>query len=851
MLSTPSLPCQADQDQAPNENLYVSKSHGFRIERPDETWIFQEDVDSSARSLALIIKPKTSDSRVQVSVRVKPLDSFLDAVTIRDRILKWIEDKSEYTKSKAAIFETGGWISGSAGRKTPGLTVEMEAYGETFRLRQCYLVGGGFQYTLQCHAPAGEFESHASAFERIWKTFALTQVSEETKKDQELHALAAKCGSEIAWVEDWEKAAAQARDEKKLVMVLVRFLPGFKISDEASAGPFMDPDVVGLVQERFVALRFIKGMEAPFVPQESYGMGPNTFGTSLLLVTPDGEVVGDCSSIVAVSIHDFLLDHLLKHPGLDGPSSPGGRKGIELAEWHLRRGELEKASRILKKTASGRGHRLKASLFRRLRKGDDALKELKKAHKTTGARDLEADLAVDKAVILLRTKRFDEALKLLTRILEEYPESERIPEATYWLGACRLRLGAKDDAAALWRSLTESHGKNRWAWKAAAALTGTPFALGLGERLAWPDEDILNLLDTPEPEKLEFSKVRRAEKDAFEFLLRHQRSDGSWISPSEAGRALSEIPNEFTEAITAICARSLVPFRRNPSAARAVRRAADYLLDARERRKKTGDTAYFMDYTVWSKAFTLWFLADCIDTNLVKRKKLESIMDEIVSEIGLKQKKGGGWSYYVTTDLRNSDKPSNQSISFVTAAVLIALLEAGEAGISVPEEMTNGALGCLERMHNENGTFEYFLFHDHENLPRKTAIPGAAGRGPLCSQALFRGGRGDLDGIRRSLDIFMEHRHTYAREQGKSLMHAGLHGQGSHYLMFDYAFAASAIRLLPKKERARYRDPVLKLILDARSEGGSYLDNPLIGRHYGTGMALIALRSLHPLPEPG
>jgi hypothetical protein len=217
-----------------------------------------------------------------------------------------------------------------------------------------------------------------------------------------------------------------------------------------------------------------------------------------------------------------------------------------------------------------------------------------------------------------------------------------------------------------------------------------------------------------------------------------------------------------------------------------------------------------------------------------------------VEGIRSKQRSGGGWSYYITTDLRNYDRPINQSISFYTAVALTALVETREAGFVVPEELIDTASGCLERMRNPDCTFEYMLFHDREDAPRNTPVPGAAGRGPLCALALLREGRGRLEDIRTTLDQFLDNRHYFAREHGKTLMHAGPHAQGSHYLMFDYANCAAAVRRLPKRERGKYRAPLLEQILGARTKTGTYIDNPMIGPHYGAGMALIALWNLDP-----
>ena len=87
-------------------------------------------------------------------------------------------------------------------------------------------------------------------------------------------------------------------------------------------------------------------------------------------------------------------------------------------------------------------------------------------------------------------------------------------------------------------------------------------------------------------------------------------------------------------------------------------------------------------------------------------------------------------------------------------------------------------------------------------------------------------------------------RASYAAEQGKTLMHGGRDGQGSHYLLFDYAMAAGALATLPPAQAARRRGPLLELVLAARGADGSVQDNPIKGRHYGTAMAVLALTKL-------
>jgi hypothetical protein len=123
---------------------------------------------------------------------------------------------------------------------------------------------------------------------------------------------------------------------------------------------------------------------------------------------------------------------------------------------------------------------------------------------------------------------------------------------------------------------------------------------------------------------------------------------------------------------------------------------------------------------------------------------------------------------------------------------------------------------------------------------------GALGRGPICTLALHRAGRATEAQVRRAVELFLKHRALYAREQGKSLMHAGPHGQGCHYLLFDYLYTARAVRRLPADVRPPMRRRLARLIHAARYAGGGYADTPLAGRHAGTGLALLAIRALVP-----
>ena len=75
-----------------------------------------------------------------------------------------------------------------------------------------------------------------------------------------------------------------------------------------------------------------------------------------------------------------------------------------------------------------------------------------------------------------------------------------------------------------------------------------------------------------------------------------------------------------------------------------------------------------------------------------------------------------------------------------------------------------------------------------------------------------------------------------------------MEGEGSHYLMFDYAWCSAAYATLDPSRREGLRQPLLEQILGARTEAGGYLDNPLIGDRFGTAAALWAFSQLGPNP---
>jgi len=812
---------------------YSNPSFGFRLELPDG-WIHREQ--DEGESLRLWLEPEDLSHHVQVLVRVNPPELVNDPRGAREQALDSI-------RGDQGFFDQETITAPIAERDALGVMVDSQGSGTHYRLRLLFLAEHDQLYFLQSIVLAGESDEWAAAIEAIWDSFAFIPLSEERRARKRLEGLAARSGSEVDWAETWEEAAELARASRKLILVMANMGTGFQMSDQAMTGSFMEQDVIELVQERYVPLRLWGGMQVPLEDSDRYGLGPSTSGSALMLVRPDGRVVREGGGMA----HDLLLEGLTLDPDFPGPPAPTLETPLEQARLHLRRGELARAAAILAHPETACERRLRADLHRLQREGQEALGHLRAARESPGAEELAVDLDVDEAVILLRMARFAEAAALLERVVGEHSEHERIPEAVWWLGALHNRLGDPERAELVWNRLIASHPESRWAWMAAGSLTGTAFALGLGERLDWPAEELRAEWRRPVYAPLPSSEAARAAEDAIEYLLDHQRLDGTWIHPTELGQFTPDDPNPFILPTTAICALSLLPHRDRAEAEAAVDAALDWVLVECERGRTADEPRYFMDYTVWGHAYALWLLAECASEGLGEAGSLRGTAEGIVDALRAKQMPTGGWTYFNTRDVASDEHEVDQSESFVTAAVTLALLRSGEVGFEAQQEMIRKAVNCLARMSRGEGTFAYTLHHGREGAGRDLPRSEAAGRGPLCALALYRGGLGRLGSrqeIRFSLGTFLAHREQLGRERGKMLIHAGPDGQGSHYLLFDYATCAAAISELPEEERVGYREPLLEDLLRTRCEEGAFLDWPVMGRACGTGLALMALNEL-------
>lgn len=809
----------------PSDFTFTSKRYGFSIERPSEDWGFYSTESVEGALFAASFYPRGSSGVPNITVYVERTKSS-EAYFWRDATLHAFEVKEgcEVAAETIRIAE----------HDHPALAGEIRSEsGDQLGMRYAYVAREPYLYTLTGHWRADD-ESAQRAVDAALRSFALfdPDSDDETEDSARWRKLAARCGSEITWAATWKEAAERATKEHKLIFIVYESYPALDLPQTAASGPLMDPDLVRFLSLGFIALRMDADTEAPFRDPRAFGLSEHSWGGAFLFATPDGKIaretgIGDASHLLDVA-RDVCVPVLR--------AKPVGN-AFERGLGHLTNGEFEKALEVLEPENSARGHRLRARILRQLRRGADALKALSAARRV-GGDELEPELVVDEAVLHMRMGDYTEAQAGFERAVSEHPDSERAREAMFWLGTLEYLNEGAEEGTGWWRRLVESHPDDRWAWKAAANLLGRGSFVNGGERLEWPDAAVVASVARVESAPLGVRDLDRAARTARAYLVASQRTEGSWIAPSDAFGLGS---NLYTPPITAICGASLLAAPQSLDERRAVERALAFTLATHAAGTLSAGSDLAGVYSIWGRAFALSFLCRCRAERVGDSAAIDAAISELTASIEASQHSGGGWPYvYFPGDPEGVG--FDPSASFLTAGVVLALVDARAAKAKVSDESLAKALRFLDAMRMADGSYRYMP--DMVEEAGTEAHPEAAGRGPLCALALLRGGACGVDRVREALVLFVKHQRGLQKEWHKELCHTGSEGQGSHYLFYDYRFAAEAVRELPRDERAPFREAVLRDVLAARFTDGSFEDMPGLGRAYGTAMAIFAMRAL-------
>ena len=240
-----------------------------------------------------------------------------------------------------------------------------------------------------------------------------------------------------------------------------------------------------------------------------------------------------------------------------------------------------------------------------------------------------------------------------------------------------------------------------------------------------------------------------------------------------------------------------------------------------------------------------------------RRLKLVELIHEQIGFLMRYESVDKGWGYY---DFRlGSQRPATDSTSFMTAAALVALREAKDIGVEVPDKLIKGAVDSIHRQRKPDFSYlygEYLRWNPQHpiNLPG-----GSLGRSQACNLALrMWGDEAVTDKIMKTwMDRLFARNGWLDMGRKKPIPHESFFSVAGYFFYFGHYYAGLTIAQLPPPDRPFYQDHLATLLIHLQSKDGSWWDYPLYSYHqaYGTAFALMSLkcckRQIAAAPGPG
>jgi hypothetical protein len=320
------------------------------------------------------------------------------------------------------------------------------------------------------------------------------------------------------------------------------------------------------------------------------------------------------------------------------------------------------------------------------------------------------------------------------------------------------------------------------------------------------------------------------------FLIASQSPDGSWGTGRDTTDfdIMASVPGSldaFRVGTTALAVLAL----REAGEKTASRRGLEYLSTYEGLRRATTMEIY----NVWGHTFALLALARAFRDDRVDAYRTAA--ERHLRSLQSYETYCGGWNYY---DFDYGLQPiSMEPTSFGTAAGLVALHEAKEAGIAVPDGVVRRALSRLKEMKKPDGSFLYGSDFRYAPLHPANREKGSLGRTQACYYALLQWREGGITEaqLRAGLDrLFEEHRFIEIGRK-RQYPHEGWYATAGYYYYFGHYFAAKIVERLGSP--ADLKEKLASFVLPHQEPDGSWWDFKMwdFDKPYGTSFAVMTL----------
>lgn len=354
---------------------------------------------------------------------------------------------------------------------------------------------------------------------------------------------------------------------------------------------------------------------------------------------------------------------------------------------------------------------------------------------------------------------------------------------------------------------------------------------------------------TPPP--LEEGQLDNALQLGVTFLLKNQNPDGSWGSYTNAlsNPILCPPPSgplAFRMGTTAIDIMALLAVSPNdPRVRQATDKATEWMLRELPRLRRPSTSVL---YNVWGYTYALQALSamahihqDNPERVAQYKEAAQRQADRLATFSNLK----GGWGYYEFNDA--TARPSCFSMSFTTAAVLIALKDAEtQLGIKLDSKVCGKAINRLKQLRTPEGTYMYgdYMIGRGEAAPYNRHM-GSLGRTVAANFAMsaYKSPIATPQDIEDSLDWMWARNGWFLIAKKWPIPHESFAKNAGYFVFFGYYYAGRCLDKLPAAQQRRHADLLASIVLPQQEPSGCWWDFPMMNYHrqYGTGFALLSL----------
>lgn len=363
-------------------------------------------------------------------------------------------------------------------------------------------------------------------------------------------------------------------------------------------------------------------------------------------------------------------------------------------------------------------------------------------------------------------------------------------------------------------------------------------------------------LRPPAPEPVSAGDLESAIQRGVQYLVENQHKDGSWGSPALKGGVAIYAGigshHAFGAAVTAMSVSALIESGdQSPAVLTAIEKGEQHLFEKLPTIRRDDPV---LIYNVWTHAYGIQALVRMdqrLPDDAPRRQRIRELIQGQYDKLTKYESVEGGWGYYDFT--AGTQRPASSSISFVNAAVLVAMYEADRIGVKPPEKIVQRALKMTKTQRLPDGSFLYG-YYLHQRPTHPVNLPGGSlGRSQACALSLRFWG--DKDITDESLEVWLDRLVTrngwLSSGRKKPVPHESFFAVAGYFFYFGHYYAARCIEQLPAEKQTFYKNHLAHIILELQETDGSWFDYPFYDYHksYGTAFALMTLNSCRSDPK--